>query len=144
MWFATSQREAADLVMIEIDLATHQAVRPCRTDTEGLPEHANVTFFGGASNEHDMASKRTLRIECEVTGHAASCWRGFAQCFGSGTMRRDVMVGAPLQFARATDAVALPDFGLPQAIEALDRVLHAVFERRRRTPERCSAADTVG
>jgi hypothetical protein len=82
VWFATSQREAADLVMIEIDLATHQAVRPCRTDTEGLPEHANVTFFGGASNEHDMASKRTLRIECEVTGHAASCWRGFVSIRG--------------------------------------------------------------
>ena len=44
--------------------------------------------------------------------------------------RSDVFVRTPLQFAYAAHAVSLPDFGLPQTVEAFDGVLHSMLQRR--------------
>jgi len=46
-------------------------------------------------------------------------------------VRSDVLVGAHLQFVDIGHAITLPHLRLPQCIEALNGVLHAVFERRR-------------
>ena len=45
-------------------------------------------------------------------------------------MSCDVSVGVQLQFARAAHTATLPQLGLPERVEALDRVLHPVLKWR--------------
>ncbi len=86
--------------------------------------------FIGTSNEHDLPAQRGAGIEFELFRHWMPPWSDLRQGLRAGTMRRDVTVGAHLQFAHAPYAATLPQLGLPERVETLDRVLHPVLERR--------------
>src|SRR5437870_4900887 len=69
------------------------------------------------------------RVKFEVLGHRSASRRPFGKRLRSRAVRGDVLVGVRLQLGHACHALTLPDFGLPQRVEAFDRVLHTMLER---------------
>src|SRR3990170_4270108 len=114
---------------IKVDLKADQAIRPLGAYGAALPEQMRVAALVGAANEDHLPVQGRMHVELKVLGHRPTR-RG---CFGSlattSPVGGDVGIRTCLQLARATDVVTLPDLGLPQAIEALDAVLHPVLQR---------------
>ncbi len=116
--------------MIEVNFAAHEPMQPVRTYSKALAKQMGVTGLIGATNEDHPPVQRCLRVEFEVRGHGSSLRGRFSQRLRPRAMRRDVAIRMRLQIVDARQVVPPPHFGLPQAIEALDRVLHPMFEWR--------------
>src|SRR5262245_10933817 len=116
--------------MIEIDFATNQAMGPCWAYAVGLPKHVDIASVIGTANEQHQAAQRRRRLELELLSHEITLRRGFDQSLGASAMRCDIGIGARLQFAQVRHAMPVPDLRLPQRVETLDGVLHAMLKRR--------------
>src|SRR5688572_8082612 len=124
------QREASDALMIEIDFTAHQAMRPGAAYLKALPEHVDVAGGVGASDEYHAPSQGLVRIDLEALGHRLPGRRGLSKGLGARAVCADITPRAGFELSKVLHVVAPPDFGLPQSVEALDDVLHAMLERR--------------
>jgi hypothetical protein len=116
--------------MIEVNFAAHQAMQPVRTYGKLLPEQRDVAGLIATANEDDVAAQRRMGVESEMLRHRLPRRSRFGKRLRPPAMRGDVSIGACLQFSHAGHAVALPNLGLPQGVEAFYGVLHAVLEWR--------------
>ena len=140
---AAPQGKGTDAMLIEVDLAARQAVRPVGAHGEALAEQVGVASLTGATDEDHLPGERCVQVQLEVLGHRPARWSGFGGRVRAGAVGGDVAIRAVLQFGDTGHTVALPDLGLPQAVEAFDGVLHAVLQRRhehRNDPQRQTQA----
>src|SRR5215210_2070557 len=115
--------------MIKIDLTTHEAIGPSRTDMECAAEDAHMPGFVGTSNEDNLAIQRRTWLELEGDGHAAPLRCGFGQATGACAMSGDISARTQAQLLHVSDMMSLPHLRLPQCVEALNAILHAMLER---------------
>jgi len=141
--YTSPQSTATDAMMIKVDLAAHQAMSPVGAHGKALAEQIRVAGLIGTAHEDHLSAKRRMQVEFEVRRHRDSRRGGVGGGLSAGTVRGDVTLRARLQFLETTHAVTLPDFGLPQGVEALDGVLHPVLQWRhehRNDPQRQTQA----
>src|SRR6266849_5001908 len=115
--------------MIEVNFAAHQPMQPFGAHGKALAEQIDVAGLIGATNEDDVPAQRRMRVKFEVPRHRSAPWGRFGKRLRSRAVRCDVSVRTRLQFCDACHVVTLPHFCLPQAVEALDGVLHTMLER---------------
>ena len=137
--FASSQGIDFHLAFREVELDTHQSVDPSGCGFVGVAQHRDFAPFVGASHEVDHAFQGSLQVESPGLGERPATWSRFdPRC-------RTLVTGVdelPRLSFHATDlreVKALPDLGLPAAVEALDLGLESRFARRRedgRHPQR--------
>jgi hypothetical protein len=124
---AASEGEELDAIMIEVDFCSDQPMWPLATDGVRVTQNGDLAAVGSAADKDDMSSERSLKIEFPVRGKRTT-WRGLADADRSAlTQRREVVVGSLPQLRHAGMFEALPDFGLPESVEALDRGLKSSF-----------------
>lgn len=137
------QGKAADAVMIKVDFAAHQAMEPVLAYGKVLAEQVHVAVLVGAANEDHLSAKRRMQVDLKVLGHRSARRGRFGSLATTSSVRGDGGIRTCLQFAHTAHAVALPDLGLPQTVEALDAVLHPVLQRQhehRNHPQRQTQA----
>ena len=93
---SASQSNAADGVMIKVDLAAHQAMQPFRAHGKALAEQIDVAGLIGAANEDDVPAQRRMRVKREVLGHRSAPRGRFGKHLRSRAVRCDVSVRARL------------------------------------------------
>src|SRR5688500_1774490 len=128
-WEAAPQGKAADAMMGEIDLATHQARWPLGAYGKVLPKQMHRAALGGASDEDYLPTQRGLQVEIETLRHRPAQRGRLGGLAATRPVGGDIGVRTRLQLGCATDVVTLPHLGLPQAVEAFDGVLHTVLQR---------------
>ncbi len=72
--FAAPQPVATDLLLIEVDLATHEPVRPEWIDPQQMAQHFHRSRFAGASQVNDASRGSGLPIELEIIGEPPPRW----------------------------------------------------------------------
>ncbi len=142
-----SQGEALNALLVELDLAAHQSVRPLRIDGNAMAEQADMAVVIGAPKIDETAGQWGIKVKLP------SAWKWTPRGCLLGTqgvasaMRADILRGMPIQVRQTGKGEALPYLGLPKRVESLDGVLEAVFQRRgedRSHPERqAKAADAA-
>jgi hypothetical protein len=115
--------------MIEIDFAAHQTMQPRPAHSKALPEHMDVAGVICTSDEDHAAAHWRPRVKLKVPWHRSARRCRFSNGLDGRTVCSNMTPRACLQVGETRHSVAQPDFGLPQGVEALDDVLHAVLER---------------
>jgi hypothetical protein len=103
-----------------------------RIDEKSMTEERSNAAIVSASDEDDRAGRMPLQIEREVGRKRVTCWRAFGACSvpkGSGC---EPSVGVLLKVGQGSVSEAMPDLGLPAAVEAFDGVLKARLAWRRK------------
>src|SRR5258706_1073425 len=91
---APAQGEAADTMMIEVNFATHQAVRPVGAYGKAPAEQVRMSGFVGAADEDHLSLQGRIQVELEVLEHGQAWRGGFCNCSRAGTLGRDVTIRA--------------------------------------------------
>jgi hypothetical protein len=113
----------------EIDLSSDQAMRPVVVDKESMSQEFHLTGLARASQVNDPAAGMRLKIELPRP------WKGPAgrslldSSVQATAVGGDVSIGLELQSSQRLIMKALPDLGLPAAIETLDSGLESGFSR---------------
>src|SRR3972149_4118124 len=63
---ATPQSKAADAMIIEVDFAAHQAMRPLGAYSKVLAEQVRLSGFTGAADEDHPPLERCVQVKLEV------------------------------------------------------------------------------
>lgn len=120
-----------DAFASEIDLATNQAMQPLCRDLVCPAEELSTTGRIGAAEEDERACERRIRVGGEVPR------KGTTRLLAASGVRRTMGGNIPgrmsLQVSLAAAMDALPESGLPEAVEALDGVLKPGFARWAKT-----------
>jgi hypothetical protein len=72
--FAATKSVATDLLLIEVDLATHEPVGPEWIDRQQMAEHFHRSRFAGTSQVNDASRGSGLPIELEIIGEPSPRW----------------------------------------------------------------------
>jgi len=72
--FAPTKPVATDLLLIEVDLATHEPVGPEWINQQQMAEHFDHSRFTGASQVNDASRGSGLPIELEIIGEPSPRW----------------------------------------------------------------------
>ena len=83
---ATPQSKAADAMIIEVDFAAHQAMRPLGAYSKVLAEQVQLSGFTGAADEDHPPLERCVQVKLEVLRQrqARRCCFGSDLCVSSG------------------------------------------------------------
>ena len=100
--------------MIEVDLTTHQAMKPRLTHGKALTQHIHMPALIGAPHEDELSAKRRMRVKLKVLGQCPARRSCYGKRMSAGTVRSDVLVRAHLQFGDIGHAITLPHLRLPQ------------------------------
>jgi hypothetical protein len=79
--------------MIEVDLTTHQAMKPRLTHGKALTQHVHMAALIGAPHEDELSAQRRLRVKLKVPGQRPPCRSCYGKRLSAGTVRSDVLVG---------------------------------------------------
>ena len=113
-----------------MDLAAHQSIDPVRIHRQPVTEQVQLSFVIGATKVDHATGKQLSGVKAKRPGEGTSS-RGAIQslCVTLAT-RINVARRVVDQLGQVGKLKALPDLGLPKAIEALDAILKARFSRR--------------
>ncbi len=125
----SAQCVETDSLMGEVDLATNEPMRPMSIDMEGSAEQTDAAVVIVAAHEDHGALEWGAKVELEALGEAPPLGGGIPAGSSLGAIGRDVTCGDGHQGCHIGAAVALPDFALPQGIEAFDSILEARLAR---------------
>jgi len=109
--------------MSEVDVATHQSMRPVLFDGKGSSEQIDTTLFITATNEDHRPPQRSGGIPGETIGNSTPCRAKITAMCGLGAMGLDVGCRNATQGGDSRAVMTLPNFALPQAIEPFDGIL---------------------
>jgi len=132
IWNATPQGIESDPLMGEVDLASHQSVRPVLVDGIISRQQIDGAMFITATNEDHRSAQRSSGIPGEVLGNLTPCRAKITTVCGLGAMSLDVDCRDATQVSDSRAVMTLPNFALPQAIESFDGILQAWLARRRK------------
>src|SRR6266498_4322784 len=134
-----AQGEEADLVLVQIDLTTDQAVGPHLPERPGLPQYGHLAV-GGASPQVDQpATGPLLQVELPANGEGTPVRAGLDPRRPLLAQGSDIPLGMALQARQVVVLEARPDLGLPPAVVALDHGLEASLTRRHQHRHHCQA-----
>lgn len=71
---AATKPVTTDLLLIEVDLATHEPMGPEWIDRQQMAEHFHRSRFAGASQVNDVSRGSGLPIELEIIGELSPGW----------------------------------------------------------------------
>jgi hypothetical protein len=129
-WISSSESKEMDFAISEIHLAPNQPVCPRRIDTKGMPEQAHGSSVVGASEINQLAaSQRRLFFPAPLWRKATAQGSCFDTNSRAKAMGLDVAGRSELQITERVVMKALPNFGLPASIEALNGGLKAGLQR---------------
>src|SRR5260221_7218212 len=83
---APAQGQAADTMMIEVNFATHQAVRPVGAYGKAPAEQVRMSGFVGAADEDHLSLEGRIQVELEVLEHGQAWRGGFCACPPAGPL----------------------------------------------------------
>src|SRR3989304_5007808 len=129
VWVTSAQRVEADALMREGHLAAHESMRPIAIDREGSAEQIDVAVLTTAAQEDHGAFERGAEVELEAFGEAAPLGCEFSTGGGLGAIGCDITGGDARHGFDIGEVMTLPDFALPQPIEAFDGILEARLAR---------------
>ena len=131
MWLAAAQREQFQGVVLEIDFGANEASGPEGVGEVGMAQQIELAVVVSSSQVDDTSLQLSLKVEGPEGREAPTCRR--CQQEVAMTMARGDYVAcrAFAQFVQRGGEEAIPDFGLPEAIEGFDGGLKARFARRR-------------
>ena len=124
------QREEANVLRIELDLASGEPVRPVRRQSEAISQQAHSSGLVASSQEDHGAFRLRPQIQFESGGEGAAKRCEVSAAHTAGAMRSHVSRRQLLKMHHVLDAIALPHFALPQRVEAFDGILEAMLSRR--------------
>jgi len=129
-WIAAPQGEALNALLIELDLAAYQSVRPLRIDGNAMAEQSDMAVLVSAPEIDEAAGQWGIKVKLPSTWKWSARGRLLGtQCVAS-AMCPDVLAGMPIQVWQAGKGEALPYLRLPKRVESLDGVLEPVFQGR--------------
>jgi len=105
-------------------------MRPMRIDEKSMTKERSNAAVVSSSDEDDRAGRMSLQIEREVGRKRVTCWRAFGACSMPKSSGCEPSIGALLKIGQASVFEAMPDLGLPAAVEAFDSVLKTRFAWR--------------
>ena len=124
---APAQGMEADVLLGEVDLATHQAMEPMLGDRKRPTKQMDIALLVAPAKEIHGAGQWRSQVECEASREAASRGRALAPGGCLGAVRGDITGRDALQGGHVAAMMALPDLGLPKRVESLDGVLDPVL-----------------
>src|SRR4051812_33584901 len=107
-------------------------MRPVRIDGKSMTEERSSAAIVSASDEDDHAGRMLLQIERLVGRQQAACWRAFGAGGVTKSSGGEPSVRALLKLGERGVFEAMPDLGLPAAVETFDGVLKARLAWRRK------------
>lgn len=123
VWLATSKRVAADLLSIEVNLATHQTIGPLSLGGESSREQVNAASLVGTTQEDYLSMQRALQVKTKLFRESGALWSMLATCGATSAVGSDIAIGLRRHMRQAEKLLTLPDLRLPQTIERLNGVL---------------------
>ncbi len=127
--FSTAQSVEADVVGVEIDLTSDEAVGPERIDREGAAEQVDLTMVIGSSEKDDSAGWMSLKALLPRMREGLPEGSGQDALGGAGACGGNELGGLILKGPKRAMVEALPDLRLPSAVVAFDGGLEARFTR---------------
>src|SRR5215210_5969837 len=127
---ASTQGIETHLSLIDIYLATNQAMLPVGRHFYFISEHDETTFIIGAANVDDSASHITLLLALPLTGEFSAIRCSFDPGRFAFARGFDILLRLFLHLLKAFVFKSAPYFRLPQAIVAFYAVLQSVFSWR--------------
>ena len=124
---AAEETEDGELAKFHAPLATQQPVGPARWQVEGAPGKLEKSVGIGAAQPDDSAGSNRLRDRAGKFA-ARRCGLKLRGVFTPVGFKKGGVSHAQLRVVAM--AMAMPDFILPEGIEALEFVLKAGFARR--------------
>ena len=128
---AAAQPVAADLVVIQIDLSTHQAMNPLWVHHPAPAQDPDRSVCIGAAQQDHQPARTALEIQPPVFRESPAAGRPFGPARPALLISRHEAVAGRLQGAHGGMMKAWPDLLLPEGIEALIEILRPVLARWR-------------
>ena len=123
--FSSSQRIETDRSTIQVNLSSDQTVRPVFIHGKAMSQKSNLPLLVSPAQENKATSRVCLEVQLPVIGKGSSCGGLFDTAAKSGAVRSYVLHRLRLDRSQTVIMKALPHFGLPTTIKALDRGLKA-------------------
>jgi len=125
-----AQPVAADLLGLQIHLRPYQTMHPLRVDFQTMPQHPDRSELIGSPQVDDHPARPLVQVQRPSFGERSSARRMIFPRRPSSLVGGHEPVAPGLERQRAGVVEAVPDFLLPQMIEAFVEVLRPVFSRR--------------
>ena len=128
--FSTSESVEGDAVLIEIDVAANESVRPQGVHAEGASQEVDCARFGGSAEVDDFAGQGLAEVE-PPGFREWSAWRSILNAAGGPFVGRqdETLRTLPESLQRGVMKTA-PHLGLPTSVVVFDGRLKTGFARR--------------
>lgn len=127
---SSSQSVDSNESIIEIHLSSDQPMRPVFIHREAVSQQCHYPFLAGAPQVDDSSAWVSLKVELPRSWERPAYGSLLDPTVQVAAVGCDVSGGLDLQSSQGLVMEALPDFGLPTAVETLDGSLKTGFSRR--------------